>query len=128
MVKASSPRAVKYTIKYTAETLFSQHHTLDLALHFAFATVILSWMENVQSFVVIYSLAVLHGCFTFVELAMKVELLILAHDAHTCAYDMEGISSVLRACRACSVQMNDVSTYSLMVRTLNMYICGCGYM
>ena len=52
----------------------------------------------------------------YTELAVKVELLILAHDAHTCAYDMEGISAVLRACRVCAIQMNEVSSYTLMVR------------
>lgn len=46
---------------------------------------------------------------------MKVELLILAHDAHTCAYDMEGISSVLRACRSCALQLAEVAHYPLMV-------------
>jgi len=51
------------------------------------------------------------------ELAVKVELLMLAHDAHTSAYNMEGISNVLRLCRTCSLQLNDVAEFSLMVCT-----------
>jgi len=50
------------------------------------------------------------------ELAVKVELLILSHDAYTCSYDMEGISAVLRTCRGCAIQINEISHYVLMVR------------
>ncbi|XP_067933380.1 spatacsin-like [Watersipora subatra] len=52
------------------------------------------------------------------KLAIKVELLILSHEAYSCAYDMEGISSVLRSCRTCTIQINTLSYYALMVHLL----------
>lgn len=58
----------------------------------------------------------------YIELAVKVELLILSHEAYSQAYDMEGISNVLKACRACALQLDTVSYYSLMVCILCMYV------
>ena len=49
-------------------------------------------------------------------LSAEVELLVLSHECHTLACNMEGISAVLRASRAITTSLAELDSYSLMVR------------
>ena len=51
-------------------------------------------------------------------LSVEVELLIYAHDCHTLACNMEGISSVLRAAQSLVDSLHTAEEYNLMVRKL----------
>ncbi|KAL8574758.1 hypothetical protein ACOMHN_035875 [Nucella lapillus] len=51
-------------------------------------------------------------------LSMESELLIMAHECHTAACNMEGISNVLRAARVCAQCLAGASQYHLMMRLL----------
>ncbi|XP_076465994.1 spatacsin-like [Babylonia areolata] len=51
-------------------------------------------------------------------LSMETELLIMAHECHTAACNMEGISNVLRAARVCAQGLASASQYHLMMRLL----------
>ena len=46
---------------------------------------------------------------------METELLIMAHECHTAACNMEGISNVLRAARVCAQCLSAANQYQLMV-------------
>ena len=48
-------------------------------------------------------------------LSMETELLIMAHECHTAACNMEGISNVLRAARVCAQCLSAANQYQLMV-------------
>lgn len=52
------------------------------------------------------------------ELALAVELLIAAHDCHTADCDMEGISAVLKTCRAVVSHLLAMRSWKLIVRLL----------
>ncbi|PVD19335.1 hypothetical protein C0Q70_19822 [Pomacea canaliculata] len=51
-------------------------------------------------------------------LSMETELLIMAHECHTTACNMEGISSVLRAARICAQKLAAARQYQHMIRLL----------
>ncbi|CAH1796499.1 unnamed protein product [Owenia fusiformis] len=51
-------------------------------------------------------------------LYMEVELLIKAHDCHTMACNMEGVSNVLQQARQCNIRLTAAEEYSLMIRLL----------
>ncbi|KAK7503511.1 hypothetical protein BaRGS_00005050 [Batillaria attramentaria] len=51
-------------------------------------------------------------------LSMETELLIMAHECHTAACNMDGISNVLRAARVCAQCLASASQYQLMIRLL----------
>ncbi|XP_072167354.1 spatacsin-like [Diadema setosum] len=51
-------------------------------------------------------------------LSLEVELIIRAHDCFTLSCNMEGISSVLRACSDCVTALTQTEEYSLMVRLM----------
>ncbi|KAK3097855.1 hypothetical protein FSP39_013855 [Pinctada imbricata] len=50
--------------------------------------------------------------------AIKTELLVLAHQCHTSACGMEGISNVLRAAKGLAASLQQTSNFQLMVRLL----------
>ncbi|XP_046337180.2 spatacsin-like isoform X1 [Haliotis rufescens] len=51
-------------------------------------------------------------------LSIQTELMIMAHDCHTVACNMEGISHVLRAARICTDSLTHAEEFSLMIRLL----------
>ena len=57
--------------------------------------------------------------FGFAVLSVEVELLIYAHDCHTLACNMEGISAVLRAAQSLVELLHTAEEYNLMVRKIN---------
>ena len=57
--------------------------------------------------------------FSFTALTTEVELMILSHDCHTLACNMEGISAVLRLSRKKTSAIASAGQYKLMIRLLD---------
>ena len=57
--------------------------------------------------------------FSFTALTTEVELMILSHDCHTIACNMEGISAVLRLSRKRTSAIASAGQYKLMIRLLD---------
>jgi spatacsin len=60
-----------------------------------------------------------HSLHVFSVLWMVTELLIMSHECHTAACNMEGISNVLRAARVCAQHLVEANQYQLMVRMID---------
>ena len=61
----------------------------------------------------------------FTVLSVEVELLIYAHDCHTLACNLEGISGVLRAAQSLVESLHTAEGYNLMVRFSNFFVYSC---